>query len=327
MEFVRRIAQRQDGVVTRGQAIAAGVPGHQVDSLCSGGRWRVLAPDVYLVVDGPVARRAVIRATVAALGPGAVVALGTAAELHGMAGLPASDDIHVVLPPAGSAHPGPPSAPIRAAAGGPVFARGVRLHHVELTPGDVHRVAGIPVTSPVRTATDLLLRTPRYQAVAMLDAGLRQGRFTTALLAGMPSMSRGTPAAAAARRYLAEADGRAQSPLETRVRLRAADGGVAPTDLQYVARDTDGAVLAVADLAWPAAGLLAEADGVGPHGSPQAVLEDRRRQNRLAHAGWRVLRFAWADTGRADYIPFVVRSALSCPVPRPPSAMAESWGR
>jgi len=131
--------------------------------------------------------------------------------------------------------------------------------------------------------------------------------------ARIPALIRGRRGAVAARRYLAEADHRAQSPLETRARLRCVDGRVPPDVLQVDVRDDDGYLLGVGDLGWLAARVVAEADGAGVHGTPAAVFEDRRRQNLFVNAGWRVLRFTWADTLRPDYIPYVVREALGRP--------------
>ncbi|HEX7744900.1 MAG TPA: DUF559 domain-containing protein [Micromonosporaceae bacterium] len=95
------------------------------------------------------------------------------------------------------------------------------------------------------------------------------------------------------------------------MRLRCVDGKVAPDVLQHEVRDRDGYLLGVADLAWLRARVLAEADGRGPHGTPEAVLADRRRQNLLVNAGWTVLRFTWADTLRPDYIPYTVSGAIA----------------
>ncbi|MCM0674656.1 endonuclease domain-containing protein [Micromonospora phytophila] len=57
--------------------------------------------------------------------------------------------------------------------------------------------------------------------------------------------------------------------------------------------------------------VIAEADGRGPHGTPEAVFADRRRQNRLLNAGWTVLRFTWTDTLDPHYIPYAVRDAIA----------------
>ncbi len=50
-----------------------------------------------------------------------------------------------------------------------------------------------------------------------------------------------------------------------------------------------------ADVAFPSARWLIEVDGWATHGTRSAFAEDRRRQNLLELAGWRCLRFTWAD--------------------------------
>jgi very-short-patch-repair endonuclease len=50
-----------------------------------------------------------------------------------------------------------------------------------------------------------------------------------------------------------------------------------------------------ADVAFPSVRWLVEVDGWAAHGTRDAFAEDRRRQNLLELAGWRCLRFTWAD--------------------------------
>jgi hypothetical protein len=193
---------------------------------------------------------------------------------------------------------------------GPMMRRArVRAAVASLGP-EAMAVRGIRVTSPVRTVADNLLRVDRFAGVSLLDSALNLGLLHGDDLPAVAAMLLGRRGAVAARPWLAQADCRAQSPLETRVRLRCADGGVAPEELQFAVRDTSGHLLGVADLAWSGAGLLAEADGRGPHGTPDAVHADRRRQNRLINAGWRLLRFTWIDAQDPHYIPHTVKTAL-----------------
>jgi very-short-patch-repair endonuclease len=75
--------------------------------------------------------------------------------------------------------------------------------------------------------------------------------------------------------------------------------------------DARGGALEV-DFVWRAERLIVETDGHRTHGSRSAFERDRRRDQRLALAGWRVVRFTWRQTandplGVAD----VVRSLLS----------------
>jgi hypothetical protein len=297
-EVVARIALTQDGIVTAAQALEAGLSRTDIRHLCRRRRWRRLALGVYYVwTDREPSRRALIRAAVASLGPRAAAVLETAAELYGIAGMRRTGKIHVSVPVTD------PRAQRAAAAG-------VVVHQLTAGASDLCLVGGIPATTPVATLSGLILRADRYSAVCLLDSALHRCLLGAADLARIPALIRGRRGAVSARRYLAEADGRAQSPLETRTRLRCVDGRVPPDALQVDVRDEDGYLLGVGDLGWLAARVIAEADGAGAHGTPEAVFADRRRQNLFVNAGWTVLRFTWADTLRPDYIPYVVRDAL-----------------
>ncbi|GGO06177.1 hypothetical protein GCM10011576_09610 [Micromonospora parathelypteridis] len=185
------------------------------------------------------------------------------------------------------------------------------VHQMTVAPVDIVEVAGISATSPLRTVSDVILRVDRYPAVSVLDSALNQGRIDPARLAAIPNLIRGRRGAVVARACLAEADGRAQSPLETRSRLRCVDGRVPPDTLQLEVRDDDGYLLGIGDLGWRGPRLIAEADGQDAHGTPEAAYADRRRQNRLVNAGWTILRFTWQDTLHPNYIPHTVRQAIA----------------
>jgi hypothetical protein len=235
---------------------------------------------------------------VLSLGSGAHAVFGTAAELYGIAGLPRRDEIHVAVPG-------------RAAKMARATDPSIVLHQLEHPQGAVVQVNGIAATKPRLTVSEIILRERRYAAVSVLDSALSQGLLTTECLATIPALIRGRRGAVAARGYLSEADGRAQSPLETRSRLRCVDGGVPPDVLQLQVRDDDGYLLGVGDLGWRGPRVIAEADGQDAHGTPQAVYADRRRQNRLVNAGWTILRFTWQDTLHPNYIPHTVRQAIA----------------
>jgi hypothetical protein len=297
-DVVARIALMQDGIVTAAQALEAGLSRTDIRHLCRRRRWRRLALGAYYVwTDRDPSRPALIRAAVASLGPRAAAVLDTAAELYGIAGMRRTEEIHVSVPVAD------PRAQRVAGAG-------VVVHQLTTDTSDLCLVRGIRATTPIATVSGLILRADRYSAVCLLDSALNRCLIGDADLARIPALIRGRRGAVAARRFLAEADGRAQSPLETRTRLRCVDGRVPPDALQIDVRDEDGYLLGVGDLGWRAPKVIAEADGAGAHGTPEAVFADRRRQNLFVNAGWTVLRFTWADTLRPDYIPYVVRDAL-----------------
>ncbi|WDP98530.1 DUF559 domain-containing protein [Micromonospora chalcea] len=185
------------------------------------------------------------------------------------------------------------------------------LHQFEHPEQALTTVDGIPVTTPTHTLAGLVLRVRRYYAVALLDSALNQGVIDEGEFGAIPALIAGRRGVVNARRHLAEANGGAQSPLETRTRLRCVDDGVPPDALQIEVRDADGYLLGIGDMGWRAARVIAEADGRDPHSTPGALFDDRQRQNRLTNAGWTVLRFTWPDTLRPDYIPQVVRAALA----------------
>jgi hypothetical protein len=293
------VAAVQDGVITAEQCRAHGLSPQQVKTWCRDKRWRRLNRGVYLVDADLYAeppRRSLIRAAVLSAGPTAVAVLSTAAELHGLAGLRADSTIHLSLPVV-DARPRRTCEP------------DLRLHQFVLRPEDVMSVDGIPATSPTRTVADLMLTVDRYSAVCVLDSGLNRGLLMTDDLPFIGELLTGRRGAIKARGWLAEADGRADSPLETRIRLRCVDGEIPPDTLQHPVFDSDGNLIAVCDLAWEGPRIVAEGDGVEAHDNPSAVFRDRTRQNALVNAGYHPLRFTWPDTMRAGHIPAVVREA------------------
>ncbi|WCN81679.1 type IV toxin-antitoxin system AbiEi family antitoxin domain-containing protein [Micromonospora sp. LH3U1] len=300
-QLLRNVAAGQDGMVTLEQALRAGLTRDQVRQLHRSGRWQRLlrgcfVPDAEL--SDSTLRRARIRAAVVSLGPGAFAVLDTALELHGIAGLRRTSQVHVSVP---VDRPRPQRA----------LAPWLTVHQVTVGSGDIAVVAGVCATAPLRTVSDVVLRVARYPAVSVLDSALNQGRINAEQLAAIPSLIRGRRGAVAARACLAEADGRAQSPLETRSRLRCVDGRVPPDTLQLEVRDDDGYLLGIGDLGWRGPRVIAEADGRDAHGTPEAAFADRRRQNRLVNAGWTILRFTWQDTLHPNYIPQTVRQAIA----------------
>ncbi len=54
-----------------------------------------------------------------------------------------------------------------------------------------------------------------------------------------------------------------------------------------------------------------EVDGWARHHTPARFQADRERQNQLVLAGWRVLRFTWADLEEPASVLGQVRAALS----------------
>jgi hypothetical protein len=94
---LRNLAQRQYEVVSRSQAIRAGLSPDMIKFRVRSGRWQQLHLGVYATFSGIPGRGACLWAALLAAGPGAVLSYQTAAELHGLADKPTSP-IHVSVP-------------------------------------------------------------------------------------------------------------------------------------------------------------------------------------------------------------------------------------
>ncbi|MFI1833691.1 hypothetical protein [Streptomyces olivaceoviridis] len=120
------------------------------------------------------------------------------------------------------------------------------------------------------------------EAVSVLDSALHQGLLSQPDLVTIPAHLSGRRNARRARDWLRLTDARAESPLETRVRLICLDDGLSPPLLQWHVPDSEQGFSYRIDLGWPAQLVGVEADGKHPHSTPQALYRDRYRQNRLA---------------------------------------------
>jgi hypothetical protein len=294
----RAVAGAQDGVLTLRQALSAGLSRSGVKVRTQRGEWRALLRGTYLVDadmhDEPPPRSLVRAASLAV--PGGVLCGRSAAAVLGLRGMD------------GDAAP----AEIAVPSGRPVTPRpGLAVRQVAVPAEHVTTVDGMAVTSPLWTVGDLLLSRGRMESVAVLDAALNDGRLVAADVENLDSLLAHRPGVVAARDRIRESNWRSESPLETRVRLICADGGVAPDSLQHPVLDQWGNLLGYGDMAWTRARLVGEADGRSVHGAPPALYGDRWRANNFQTAGWTMVRFTWADTYRPRYIVSVVRQALA----------------
>jgi hypothetical protein len=217
----------------------------------------------------------------------------TAASLWGADDLArAADDVVVVVPPGTRWTPGP----------------GVRVRASD--PGE--DVAMDPPwqrrTSRVRTALDLIRRGSVDDAVVMLD------RLVAARVVRLADVRRAADAlprgrgSRRAREAAGLADGLAESPQETLVRLLLHRSSLPRPVAQYVVRH-EGRFVARVDFAWPDHRLALEYDGLW-HGEPGQFQRDRRRLNALLAAGWRVVFVTAADLHRPEALLGRIAAAL-----------------
>lgn len=205
--------------------------------------------------------------------PEAVVSHGTAAALLGLP-VPAAavEPLHVTVGPG-------TRAPRRA---------GVRSH----TAGSAvvsWTVRGVRMTPPWRTWVDCSAAGADLPAlVALGDAVLHRWPTLDARLRAELDARGAGRGVRLARDALALLDGRAESAMESRLRVLLALAGLPAPVPQLVVRTHDGRFVARVDLAWPEHGLAVEYDG-SHHLERVQWVRDLRRRERLEHEGWRVL--------------------------------------
>lgn len=152
-------------------------------------------------------------------------------------------------------------------------------------------VGRMPSTTLARAAADLACGPHPEPQQWAVDQVLRRGITADDVAEHLAEGQRGVRVA---RRALLAADALSESPLEFAVGLLLGRHGVARPVRQL---PLDGGRIRL-DLAWPAARVALEADGVSFHSGPQALHRDRERQNRLARLGWIVVRCTWSDLRR-----------------------------
>jgi very-short-patch-repair endonuclease len=151
----------------------------------------------------------------------------------------------------------------------------------------VRDLDGVRATTPVRTCWDLAQWLDLVEAVVIIDLLIRRRLVTVADLEAYAFRRKG---ARGWRRFLRAAtlaDPGAESPQESRLRVRLVLAGVPAPVTQYVI-ERAGRFVARVDLAWPDYKVAVEYDGLW-HAADHQFHRDRQRLNRLLGADWVVL--------------------------------------
>jgi very-short-patch-repair endonuclease len=271
---VPQVAARQGGVFTAEQAVEEGWTSRQVRRRLTGGQWRRVAGGCLTADPDPLPPLG--RAWSAALRwPEAVCIHRTAAVLW-----------HLPVPDDGLLH-----------LCGPVGrrARGVRVHAVPIPEADVIVLGGGPrVTTLRRTMLDCLARLEFTEALDLYAwASSREHLSRSDVTAALRDRF-GRAGARQLRRLLDVTASGAVSGAEHRLHTLMLRAGLTGWEAGVRLFDDRGRI-GVVDVLFVAARLVIEVDGEAAHGGRSAFIRDRRRQNRLVNAGYRVLRFTWWD--------------------------------
>jgi len=247
-----------DGVLSRGQL-----------------RWnyRAIFPDVYIPKK---ATPSLSHRTIGAWlwsGRRGVIAGLAAAALHGARWVDESADVELIWR-CGRPPPG-------------IVVRNERIETDEIV-----EIAGLPVTTPERTALDLARHAPRDSAVISLDALARATGVTVSGVLPLVDRYRGARELCRSIAALRLMDGKSQSPRETSVRLALVDAGFPAPRTQFTV--TEGNTSALIAMGY-------EAPMVGVEfgtGTPEF----------LVRAGWTMI--PAADVHNRQVIVYLVRAAV-----------------
>ncbi len=279
------VLARQAGVISRRQALAAGLGADAIDHRLRLRRWRPLHPGVYLVaghrldgevldgevLDGEVLDSEVtVRAALLWAGNGAVLSGVAAAWWEGMAErAPATVGVTV------GRHRRPRSRP------------GVSLRRRTLAAEDlvVHR--GLAATARPLTVLEAAVELGGPGSLLLDRALQRWVRFPAVYEAYCRNL--GAHGSASAGRMLVAAADRAASQAERLLVTMLRESGVTGWRCAF---PVAGHAL---DIAFPAARVAIEVDGWAWHMDAERAAADVRRQHALVRAGWTILRYTWHD--------------------------------
>jgi predicted transcriptional regulator of viral defense system len=278
-----RLALAQHGVVTLGQLEALGFSGRTVQQRERARRLHRIHQGTYSLLPGPVTVRAKFMAAVLASGPEAVLSHRSAAYLWGLV-----DDweepIHVTAPHRRGRSPG-----------------SVAAHRDgSLLPTDKTLRFGIPCTSLARTLLDyagLAQEWELQKAVAQAEI-LRLLHMPT--LRALLKRCRRRRGVARLRLLLDAIDPqakRARSELERLFLGMCSRHDLPKPEVNVWLTAADGKRYQ-ADFLWRDARLIVEADSRRFHDTHSAFVKDRKREQQLQLARWRVSRCTWEQVER-----------------------------
>jgi very-short-patch-repair endonuclease len=272
--ILREFGASQHGVVARAQLLAQGLRPSAIDRMLRSGRLETLHRGVYRIGPRPAPRSAEMAALLRC-GAGSRLSHASAACLHGLVAGSARRPVEVTVPRERRPR-----------------AAGVILHRVtDPHPEEVTVVDGIAVTTPARTLLDIGATMTERQVEQALATALRLGLVTLARMRRLIDRQPRHPGAPMLRRLLALEGGPAftRSEAEEKLLRIIRLAGLPQPELNVAVLGHE------VDFLWRDARVVAEVDGYASHGSRRPFTADRRRDAALTAAGYRVLRFTWAD--------------------------------
>jgi putative AbiEi antitoxin of type IV toxin-antitoxin system len=278
---LRYLARNQSGVVSRSQAIRAGLTSDTIRFRVSSGRWQQIHRGVYATFTGVPGRGTLLWAAVLSVGPGAALSHDTAAELHRLTDSPAKL-IHITVPVQRHV----------------ITADGIRLHRSARAVEAVQECSFPPRTTVPETVLDLTQTAPTFDDVC---------GWVTRALARKLTDETGLREAMSARgrlRWRADLDelitaavGGNHSVLEFRYHRDVERAHDLPESSRQVAFTGPDGRRGRRDRVYERYQVVVELDGRWAH-PVEAHWKDRARDNAAAADGQQSLRYSWEHVTR-----------------------------
>lgn len=301
-------------VFTRADALAAGLSRHAVAHRLATGRWRTLGRGAFCLQerwDAADARHRHVLHVIAEsrYDEGLVVSHASAAAVHGW--------------------PVPWGGFERATfTDGRASGKNQRSPHrlvrsACLPPQDVRPWQGLLVTSPPRTAADVMRHLAPSESVAMVDAALRLGHTTLPAIDEVLRRQAGWTHVPRARQSRSWLDPRRDTYLESSSFALLAGYGIRPPLSQVHVYDAAGHFVGIVDGLWLPEGVVGECDGrtkydldvVGrpdPAEVRRQLLREKTREDALRNTGLGLVRWGTYEVRhRLDDLATTVRAALA----------------
>ena len=274
-----RIAATRHGVITRAEALEAGLSSQAIYRRAKSGLWTHLLPGIYVVGE----HHAHWHQRLAALTEWCkgVASHSSAAALWELDGFDAGG---LEVSTARRRLPPWPH---------------VTIHRVTTLPGDSETIAGIRVTSATRTLVDIAAGGEAERLELALEDALRRGLTSLPRLRWALSVEggRGRAGARLLRGLVDRIDAHqrvTESGFETRLQQLLRRASLPAPRRQFEIRDGDRFV-ARPDFAFPESKLAIEAVSFRWHSGRSAWTRDQTRLNAVVALGWRVMNVTWED--------------------------------
>jgi hypothetical protein len=286
-------------VLVRGELLAAGFGDQDIRAALMDGSLLRLHRGVYAAgpdVAGAGRPVEVLRILgVARRSPAMVVSHGSAAIMHRLPLWRIDPNVvHLTRPPGGGA----------------VRRPGRIVHSAAFADDEVVERSGVEITSVARTLVDLARTYGFESSVIACDYALHGRLVTPGDLRNALDRARQRPGRRAAARAFSFADGRAESPGESRTRVLMMRAGLQAPELQIEVHDRLGNFLGRTDLGYPEDSAVIEFDGKVKYqkllkrgqSAADVVIAEKQREEEMRGVGTSMLRVIWSELGHPDWL-------------------------